>query len=141
MRALLLFLLLFAVVAGAYTLGLLPETGRIEQLRAHALRLSHGSDLLPGAQREPGLTLDSELTWVRGSYGYAKLRFRNEGTVPIQASAGRVRCTALDTQRRTIGSWQTGDLGSLDPGEEITLGIGIPLRQGRLQSMDCRVIE
>ena len=141
MRALVLFLILCALGGGAYALELLPATGRVQQLRDLALRLSEASGMIQRTQPEPGLALASEHTWVRGGYAFGKLRVRNEGNVAIEASAGTVHCTAVDTQHRVLGSWKAGDLGSLKPGQEIALGIGIPLRKGRLASLDCHLVE
>ena len=141
MRVFILFLTLSALGTGAYALDLCPEAGQVRQVRDLALRSAGVRRLTPRPQHEPRLELESERTWARAGYGYALLRVRNRGNVALEASAGRVRCTAFDAQQRTIGSWHAGDLGSIAPGQEIRVGIGIPLRKGRLESMDCRLVE
>jgi hypothetical protein len=147
-RSLLGGVLLFSLpvaAACAYALGLLPDSVQlmlIPELAPSAPELSARADAAAEPARpEPRLELESERTWVRSGQGFALLRLRNEGDVAAEAPEGRVRCTALDAQRRELGRWQAGDLGLLTPGEEITLRIGIPLRSGQLRSMDCRLVE
>jgi hypothetical protein len=141
MRAWILFLILSALCAGTYVLGLLPDTWRVQQMRDLALRLPEAAGLMPRTQREPRLELESEQAWFQAGYGYSLLRLRNEDDVALEVPAGRVHCTALDVEHRTIGSWRAGELGSLKPGQEITVRIGFPLRKGRLKSLDCRLVE
>jgi hypothetical protein len=141
-------ILLFALPVGgalAYALGLLPDSVQlalIPELASRALAVAELADpTAPPPQPEPRLELESERTWVRAGQGFALLRLRNEGDAAAEAPEGRVRCRALDAERRELGHWQAGDLGLLTPGEEITLRAGIPLRSGELRSMDCRLVD
>jgi len=131
---LVLFFALSAIGAAAYAMGLLPDASvkGVQEAGKTALRLLPGRDA-------PELALEADSTWVRGDYAFRVLRVRNQGDRTVHASAGRVRCTALDARRTEIGRWESGDLGSVKPGQEISVGIGIPLGEGPLESLDCRL--
>lgn len=134
---LVLFFGLSALGAAAYAMDLLPDlqVQRLQDARQKLVRFLPGDSAMP----EPELALESGATWVRGDYAFSRLRVRNAGDRTVLASAGRVQCTALDARRSEIGRWRSGDLGSVKPGQEVSVGIGIPLSKGRLESLDCRL--